>query len=65
MLRTAAATAGAGHETTAAVLTWTFHLIVDRPDVIDRMRQEVGWAGLGWAGLGWAGLGIWVDGWVD
>lgn len=31
----------AGHETTAAVLTWTFHLIVDRPDVIARMREEV------------------------
>ncbi|KAI3429441.1 hypothetical protein D9Q98_005535 [Chlorella vulgaris] len=30
----------AGHETTAAVLTWTFHLIVDRPDVIARMREE-------------------------
>ena len=31
----------AGHETTAAVLTWTFHLIVDRPDVIARIRAEV------------------------
>jgi cytochrome P450 len=31
----------AGHETTAAVLTWTFHCIVDRPDVVERMREEV------------------------
>lgn len=31
----------AGHETTAAVLTWTFHLIVDRPDVIAKIRAEV------------------------
>lgn len=31
----------AGHETTAAVLTWTFHCIVDRPDIIDRIRAEV------------------------
>ena len=32
----------AGHETTAAVLTWTFHCVVDRPEIISRMRQEVG-----------------------
>jgi beta-ring hydroxylase len=32
----------AGHETTAAVLTWTLHLLADRPDVVDRIRQEVG-----------------------
>ncbi|PSC75082.1 cytochrome P450 superfamily [Micractinium conductrix] len=31
----------AGHETTAAVLTWTFHCIADRPDVIARLREEV------------------------
>lgn len=31
----------AGHETTAAVLTWTFHCITDRPDVVARLRQEV------------------------
>lgn len=31
----------AGHETTAAVLTWTFHCIADRPDVIAKMREEV------------------------
>ena len=31
----------AGHETTAAVLTWTFHCIADRPDVIARIREEV------------------------
>lgn len=37
----------AGHETSAAVLTWTFHCIADRPDVIERMREEVR-AGLGW-----------------
>lgn len=31
----------AGHETTAAVLTWTFHCLADRPDVITRIREEV------------------------
>ncbi len=31
----------AGHETTAAVLTWTFHCIADRPDVVAKMREEV------------------------
>ena len=31
----------AGHETTAAVLTWTFHCIADRPDVVERLREEV------------------------
>lgn len=31
----------AGHETTAAVLTWTFHCITDRPDVVARLREEV------------------------
>jgi beta-ring hydroxylase len=32
----------AGHETTAAVLTWTFHLLVDRPDVTERLQVCVG-----------------------
>ena len=31
----------AGHETTAAVLTWTMHLLADRPDVVARIREEV------------------------
>ena len=31
----------AGHETTAAVLTWTLHCLADRPDVLDRLQQEV------------------------
>ena len=31
----------AGHETTAAVLTWTFHCIADRPDVVARLQAEV------------------------
>ena len=32
----------AGHETTAAVLTWTLHCLADRPDVLKRLQQEVG-----------------------
>ena len=45
----------AGHETTAAVLTWTFHCVVDRPEIISRMRQEVGaWLAEWW---GWEGAG--------
>lgn len=31
----------AGHETTAAVLTWTLFCLTDRPDVLRRMQQEV------------------------
>ena len=31
----------AGHETTAAVLTWTLHCLADRPDVLKRLQQEV------------------------
>ncbi len=31
----------AGHETTAAVLTWTLHCLADRPDVLARLQQEV------------------------
>ena len=31
----------AGHETSAAVLTWTFHLLADRPDVVADLRAEV------------------------
>ena len=31
----------AGHETTAAVLTWTLHCLADRPDVLERVQQEV------------------------
>lgn len=38
----------AGHETTAAVLTWTFHCIADRPDVVARMREEVSGGGGRW-----------------
>eukprot|EP01025_Chloroclados_australasicus_P021209 TRINITY_DN2223_c0_g2_i5.p1 TRINITY_DN2223_c0_g2~~TRINITY_DN2223_c0_g2_i5.p1 ORF type:complete len:571 (-),score=26.99 TRINITY_DN2223_c0_g2_i5:278-1990(-) len=30
----------AGHETTAAVLTWTFYLLADRQDIVARIRQE-------------------------
>ncbi|KAK9917377.1 hypothetical protein WJX75_003717 [Coccomyxa subellipsoidea] len=31
----------AGHETTAAVLTWTLYCLTDRPDVLRRMQQEI------------------------
>ena len=31
----------AGHETTAAVLTWTFHLLEQHPDAAARVREEV------------------------
>jgi beta-ring hydroxylase len=31
----------AGHETTAAVLTWTFHCLADRPDVVAALQAEV------------------------
>ncbi|CAL8463765.1 g3299 [Coccomyxa elongata] len=31
----------AGHETTAAVLTWTLHCLNDRPDLLRRMQQEI------------------------
>ena len=31
----------AGHETTATSLAWTFHCILDRPEVMDRLRAEV------------------------
>ena len=31
----------AGHETTAAVLTWTMHCLTDRPDVLKRLQHEV------------------------
>jgi beta-ring hydroxylase len=31
----------AGHETTAAVLTWTFHLLAQHPEVAARIRDEV------------------------
>jgi cytochrome P450 len=31
----------AGHETTAAVLTWTLHCLAERPDVLKRLQQEV------------------------
>lgn len=31
----------AGHETTAAVLTWTAHLLSDHPDVMARVQAEV------------------------
>eukprot|EP00798_Chlamydomonas_sp_ICE-L_P019303 gene19303-25951_t len=31
----------AGHETTAAVLTWTFHLLAQHPEVAAKVRDEV------------------------
>lgn len=31
----------AGHETTASVLTWAFFILAQRPDVLERLRQEV------------------------
>ena len=31
----------AGHETTAAVLTWTLYLLDQHPAVADRVREEV------------------------
>ena len=30
----------AGHETTAAVLTWTLHCLAGRPDVLARLQAE-------------------------
>ncbi|MEW5313289.1 MAG: hypothetical protein WDW38_004870 [Sanguina aurantia] len=31
----------AGHETTAAVLTWTFYLLATHPEVSEKLREEV------------------------
>ncbi|MFI8258509.1 cytochrome P450 [Streptomyces filamentosus] len=31
----------AGHETTSSTLTWAFHLLAERPDVVQRMRAEI------------------------
>ena len=31
----------AGHETTAAVLTWTLHCLSGRPDILARLQAEV------------------------
>ncbi len=31
----------AGHETTASVLTWTFFILSQRPDIRERMRAEI------------------------
>ncbi len=31
----------AGHETTASVLTWTFFILSQRPDIAARMREEI------------------------
>jgi cytochrome P450 len=31
----------AGHETTASVLTWTFFILSQRPELVARMRQEI------------------------
>jgi hypothetical protein len=36
----------AGHETTAAVLTWTMYMLAQHPEVLERIRTEVG-AGAG------------------
>ena len=30
----------AGHETNAAVLTWTFYLLAKHPEIADRVREE-------------------------
>ena len=30
----------AGHETTAAVLTWTLHCLAARPDIVARLQAE-------------------------
>jgi hypothetical protein len=35
----------AGHETTAAVLTWTMYLLAQHPEAVERIRAEVGRAG--------------------
>jgi cytochrome P450 len=32
----------AGHETTAAVLTWTMYLLAQHPEAVQRIRDEVG-----------------------
>jgi cytochrome P450 len=31
----------AGHETTAAVLTWTMYLLAQHPEAVERIRAEV------------------------
>jgi cytochrome P450 len=31
----------AGHETTASVLTWTFFVLSQRPEIVERMRAEI------------------------
>ncbi|MEM7545264.1 MAG: cytochrome P450 [Pseudomonadota bacterium] len=31
----------AGHETTASALTWTFFILSQRPEIMDRMRAEI------------------------
>lgn len=31
----------AGHETTASVLTWTFFILSQRPEIVERMRAEI------------------------
>ena len=31
----------AGHETTAAVLTWTLHCLIDHPEFMQELQQEV------------------------
>lgn len=45
----------AGHETTAAVLTWTFYLLAQHPEAMERIRAEVG-SGRGGEGLYHHGL---------
>ena len=32
----------AGHETTAAVLTWTLHCLVQHPEFVGQLQEEVG-----------------------
>lgn len=32
----------AGHETTAAVLTWTIHCLIQNPEFVPELQKEVG-----------------------
>lgn len=41
----------AGHETTAAVLTWTLYLLALHPEAAEAIRREVGGQGQGAGGL--------------
>lgn len=50
----------AGHETTAAVLTWTLHCCSTRPDVVQRMQQEVRLSVPAWSCAELRGVRWWV-----